>query len=238
MNKQIIHGDCLEVLSKLPKVKMIFADPPDNLKVKYDGYVDYRADYYEWLYSVIEAALSKCEIFWLSHHSKHDIAIKQHLLHLDKSWGIRPFIWRFTFGQHRKTDCGYGYRGLLRIRKKGAIIYPDAILEPSARIAKYNDKRGNPDGRVPDDCWEFPRVCGTFKERRKWHPNQHPEALLRRIVQFSCKPGDKVSDLFGGTGSMLRVWPNTTVIEISEKYCREMSRESGVPITNARLWVA
>ena len=37
---RIIHGDCLEVLPKLPAATMIFADPPDNLGCKYEGFVD------------------------------------------------------------------------------------------------------------------------------------------------------------------------------------------------------
>ena len=103
-----------------------------------------------------------------------------------------------------------------------AKLYPDAIRVESAR-QKMGDKRADPRGRVPDDVWEFPRVCGTFHERKKWHPNQHPKDLLRRMVLFSTKPGDLVVDLFAGTGNMLEVCKeldrDCIGIELSEFYC-------------------
>jgi len=51
LNK-IIKGDCLEILKKVPdnSVDMTFADPPFNLKKKYNGYKDsleFR-EYLEW----------------------------------------------------------------------------------------------------------------------------------------------------------------------------------------------
>lgn len=108
-------------------------------------------------------------------------------------------------------------------------LYPNAILVPSARQLKYKDKRANPQGRVPDDVWEFPRVCGTFKERRPWHPNQHPEALIERIVKLSCVPGDLVIDMFAGTGTVNRVCKRLGIdcigIEISEYYCEKIRNE-------------
>jgi len=110
-----------------------------------------------------------------------------------------------------------------------AKLYPDAIRVPSARQLKYNDKRANPKGRVPDDVWEFSRVCGTFKERRRWHPNQHPEALIERVVKFSTAPGDLVIDMFAGTGTVNRVCKRLgrpcIGIEISEFYCEQIIKE-------------
>lgn len=77
--------------------------------------------------------------------------------------------------------------------------------------------------------WEFSRVCGTFHERRDWHPNQHPEALIERIVKFSCAPGDLVVDMFAGTGTVNRVCRRLGIdcigIEISEEYCRRINHE-------------
>ena len=39
---QIIHGDCLKTMHDIPdnSVDMTFADPPFNLKKKYNGYRD------------------------------------------------------------------------------------------------------------------------------------------------------------------------------------------------------
>lgn len=224
---KIICGDCLEVLPKLPKAKMIFADPPDNLGMKYEGFIDKQDFYLMWLDEIIRISLLRCDIFWLSYyHAYHPTvwnALQNHRLF------ARQFIWRFTFGQHNKYDCGNGYRPIVRVKYPDATIYPDAIRIPSKRQTLYNDKRANPLGRVPDDVWEFSRVCGTFKERRQWHPNQHPEALIERIVKFSTAPGDLVIDMFAGTGTVNRVCKRLgrpcIGIEISKFYCEQITKE-------------
>ena len=48
----VIHGDCLEVMRSIPDdiVDITFADPPFNLKKKYNGYKDNKefTTYVEW----------------------------------------------------------------------------------------------------------------------------------------------------------------------------------------------
>lgn len=147
----------------------------------------------------------------------------------------RLFIWHFTFGQHRQKDCGNCYRPIFRIGQYD--WNTDAIRVPSDRQTKYNDKRADPRGRVPGDVWTFPRVCGTFKERRRWHPTQHPEALVERCILMSTKEGDLVIDPFLGSGTTLRVCQRLNRrcigIELSETYCQKVSEETGVPVVQA-----
>jgi site-specific DNA-methyltransferase (adenine-specific) len=50
---------------------------------------------------------------------------------------------------------------------------------------------------------QFPRVCGTFKERASWHGCQMPEQLLGRIVRECSNRDDLVLDPFGGSGTTL-----------------------------------
>jgi len=240
---RIICGDCLKILPLLSKATMIFADPPDNLGIKYEGFMDnWPSDlgYLDWLCRVTDAALDKSLIFWLSYNARWTAGLVHQLQSRHIPWqhlcSLRLFIWRFTFGQHNQNDCGNGFRPLLRFKSTddNAILYPDAIREPSARQTKYNDKRANPEGRVPDDVWEFPRVCGTFKERKKWHPCQHPKALLRRIVLFSTKPGDLVIDMFAGSGNLIEVCRETDRqfigIDISRFYCEQIAKEQDIKV--------
>lgn len=94
---------------------------------------------------------------------------------------------------------------------------------PSARQLIYKDKRANPIGKIPDDVWEFPRVCGNFKERLGDHPCQMPASLLERIIKTSSNKNDIVLDPFGGTGTTAfvakKLWRNYITMDISEKYC-------------------
>jgi len=237
---EIIHGDCLEVLRSLPYAKMIFADPPDNMGLKYKGFTDKwpsKDQYLNWLVETTRAALGKCDIFWLSYYFKWDFDLKvrlgNNLPFTLPSIDIKPYIWWYTFGQHNKHDNGSCFRPMLRFKDKDAKIYPDAIREPSARL-RQGDKRANPDGKGPGDVWdgvwEESRVCGSFKEKKKWHLNQHPEALIERMVTMSCVKGDLVIDLFAGTGTVNRVCKKLGIdcigIEISEYYCNEIEKEN------------
>jgi site-specific DNA-methyltransferase (adenine-specific) len=168
----------------------------------------------------------------LSYYWKHDVAIKHIIYNLQQqalpTLKVKTFIWRFTFGQHNKNDCGSGFRFLVRMTRTSAKIRPDNIREMSER-QRIGDKRASDAGRVPDDVWEFPRVVGNAYERKSWHPTQHPEALMQRIICFSTDPGDKVLDLYSGTGTTLRVCKrigrDCTGIEIDPLYCKNIERE-------------
>jgi site-specific DNA-methyltransferase (adenine-specific) len=56
-----------------------------------------------------------------------------------------------------------------------------------------------------EDTWYYPRVNGTFKERRGWHGCQMPEQILGRIIRACSRPGDLVLDPFAGSGTTLAV---------------------------------
>lgn len=231
---RIIHGDCMEALNLLPKAKMIFADPPDNLGLKYDEYRDKRPDYYQWLELLILKSLQKCDVFWLSYYWEHDLeikyAVRQILKHRHPSWSAKTFIWRYTFGQYRETDCASGYRYILRLTAPSCTLYPDAIRVASARMEIGDARAAGP--RVPDDVWDIPRVTGNSAERRSWHPTQHPEALMERIILFSTVAGDSILDLFNGTGTTLRVGirlhREVTGIEMSSEYAVTAAAENKV----------
>ena len=79
------------------------------------------------------------------------------------------------------------------------------------------------------DFWDFPRVVGNAKERRPWHPTQHPEALLERAIKLSTKEGDAVLDLFSGTGGVIRVCErigrSTVSVEVNALYCAKIKEE-------------
>lgn len=240
----IINGDCVNVLPRLPRARMVFLDPPDNLGVKYDSFDDQmnKEVYYVWLHHIIFAACKQAPIVWLSHYYRHTPELMQNLATYACHRELRLFLWRYTFGQHQQRDCGNGYRPILRISEPGVEWHTDAIRVPSARQMN-GDKRADPRGRVPDDVWEFSRVCGTFKERRSWALNQHPEALMERIIKLSCVPGYLVIDAFGHSFTTARVCRRLGIdcvsIEISPAYCRhgasELQTEVIIPPETGRI---
>jgi len=243
---RLIEGDVLEVLPSLPDFACCFMDPPDAIGLNHNGYKDRPRDgYLGWLAHVLESTIPLCGVTWLRYNAIWDLAVKHWAYHYvaDRSdLEIKPFVWTFTFGQNRNSDCGPGHRPILRFRKKGAPLYPDQIKVPSWREL-HGDKRAAEGGRVPLDAWtEFPRVVGNARERRPWHPTQHPEALVERAIKLSSREGDDVLDLFSGTGTVIRVCKrinrNTTSVELNPAYCMELVKEHGLEAKGNGMWAA
>jgi site-specific DNA-methyltransferase (adenine-specific) len=245
---RIFNGDSLEWLRADRRYDLIFADPPDNIGLKYDGYVDKVPDaqYYERLELLMHYAMQRCKVFWLSYYWRHDLELKRRAWSATRrnGWNAKTFIWRFTFGQHTDADCGSGFRYLLRLSAPSWKPDTTGIRVQSTRQA-IGDKRANPDGRVPDDVWEFdadgvwhefPRVTGNSEERREWHPTQHPEGVIERIMRLSL-PGlkGKALDCYGGTGTSLRVAKKLGVscdaIEIDMAYAQRIATEMGLAVS-------
>lgn len=55
-------------------------------------------------------------------------------------------------------------------------------------------------GKLPTDVWWHTIVPTTGREKTGY-PTQKPEGILRRIIQASSRPGDRVLDLFAGSGT-------------------------------------
>ena len=56
-------------------------------------------------------------------------------------------------------------------------------------------------GKLPTDVWWHTIVSPTGKEKTGY-PTQKPEAIVRRMVQASSRPGDWVLDFFAGSGTL------------------------------------
>ena len=219
---EVICGDSLQIVAAIPNIRMIFADPPDNTGMEYSGYNDCMPDYDKWLFALVLAGSRYSEVFWLSYFYRYQPVVYHAVSAMGELVNWHPFIWRFTFGQHRTTDCGSGYRPILRVSRPGITWNCDQIHVVSQR-QRNGDKRANAAGRVPDDVWEIPRVTGNSHERRTWISNQHPEKLIERMILMSTKPGDLVVDLFAGSGTVHRVCKrlgrDSISIDISQDYC-------------------
>ncbi|MEX2054721.1 MAG: DNA methyltransferase, partial [Candidatus Andersenbacteria bacterium] len=226
----LICGDVLEVLPTLGHFKCLIADPPDGIGLKYASFNDRitKSNYREFLRTGLRLSIAHADIAWWSFNAQWVFmvgSLVEDLLADNPDYEARLFIPSFTFGQNRKTDCGNGYRPLLRLKHKDCSIYPNAIKVPSWR-SEHGDKRAAPGGRVPLDHWpEFPRITGNCKERRPHHPTQLREGMIKRIVDFSTLPGESVCDCFSGTGTVLRAVNDRliTSIELDPFYCDKIA---------------
>jgi DNA modification methylase len=55
-------------------------------------------------------------------------------------------------------------------------------------------------GKLPTDVW-WHTIVPTAGREKTGYPTQKPEGILRRIVQASSRPGDRVLDFFAGSGT-------------------------------------
>jgi site-specific DNA-methyltransferase (adenine-specific) len=229
---QVIAGDCIEQLQKLPAgcVDLVFADPPFNIGYKYDVYDDQKSvsEYLDWSrqwMKEVQRVLAPSGTFWLAIGDDFVAELKV-LAHRDIGFHLRNWvIWYYTFGVHCTKKFTRSHTHLIYfVQDQESFTFNDAeIRVPSARQLVYGDKRANPQGRLPDDTWilrpqdvpesfqaegdtwYFPRVAGTFKQRAGFHGCQMPEQLLGRILTACSHPGDLVLDPFSGSGSTLVV---------------------------------
>lgn len=215
--------------------KMCFADPPDAIGLKYEGFIDKFTpkEYRDLLWDTFHA-ITRCEILWVSFNSNH-MNLVGHLLY-EMDWDldveVRWIIQEVTFGYCMQHDFSRCFRPMVRIMRKGAETYPDAVRIESER-QKMGDKRANPKGKIPPDVWTISRVTGNSKQRRAWHKTQLNEALYKRCILFSTKPGDRIADLYAGTGTMARASKDldlgVDLFDTSEFYCGKIAEEFGVP---------
>ena len=206
----IYCSDTLKLMPEWPdeSIDLVFTDPPYNIGYVYDNYRDDLPDdrYVMWC----EAWMRECQRLLKPEGSFYiaigdDFAAQLRLVGKKLGLHLRNWIiWSYTFGQNARTKFSRAHTHILYFTKdEKKFTFNDHLLRyPSARHTEYQDLRADPKGRLPNDVWdEFPRVCGTFKEREGHHGCQLPEALLIRIVLASSNPGDVVFDPLSGTGT-------------------------------------
>lgn len=268
-NNRLYHGDCLEGLARreAESVDLAFADPPFNIGYEYDVYDD-RQDaerYLDWSRqwgAAVYRVLKPAGTFWLAIGDEYAAELK---LIFQKELGFTCrnwVIWYYTFGVHCTKKFSRSHAHLFYF-VKDARHYTFNSLEvrvPSARQLVYADARADKNGRLPDDTWilrpqdlpegfqagedtwYFPRVCGTFKERKGWHGCQMPEQLLGRIIRACSNPGDVVLDPFAGSGTTLvaakKLGRHWLGFELSEHYAAQVqarldAAHEGQPLAGA-----
>jgi len=251
---QVLHGDCLEWLRKIPDntVDFIFTDPPYNLGKKYIGYTDDLEirEYFRW-----------CDQ-WIAELARvlkpgHTCAILniplwaiRHFLFMDSIlqfqnwivWDALAFpvrlimpahytILAFSKGEPRELPGLIGEAGQTDVPSA-----PRAFksLEPLAEgyclrsncVRTRQVARINDRGPLTDLWWDIHRL--KHNSRRVDHPTQLPPHLMYRLISIFTRQGEVVLDCFNGTGTTTlaahQLGRGYIGIEKSQKYC-DIARE-------------
>jgi modification methylase len=215
---EILVGDCLEEISKLPpaSVDLVFADPPYNLQLegalsrpdqsvvdavdddwdKFASFGDYDRFTRDWLTAVRRVMKPDATLFVIG--SYHNIFRVGTILQDLGFWILNDIVWR-------KANPMPNFRGRRFTNAHETMIW----AAPSASAKKYTFnyealKAGNEDCQVRSD-WFMPICTGGERlkdaQGRKTHPTQKPEALLGRVLLAASNPGDVVLDPFFGSGT-------------------------------------
>lgn len=247
---RVIEGDCLSVMRALvvpsQRFKLVFADPPFNWDVAYDGMRDDRPriDYLNWTREWVRAAvdlLTPDGSIVVNIPDDSVVHIHQTLTNLGltmQKW----IVWHYRFGQNTSSNFISSHVHVLYFSRDRRCFTRNmhAVLEESDRV-KYGDSRtqtkkeGVPGKRAPLDVWYgegFCRVQGNNRERWKpiidgqelKHHNQLPERYLRRVICAMTNPGDAVLDPFCGSGTTATIAASlgrpVVTIDQSALYCR------------------
>lgn len=210
---QIAHADCLEYLRDIPdeSVDVTFADPPFNLKKKYNSYWDnlevsqYVDWCHEWVRELVRVTKPTGSIFvhnipkWLSYYCQvlNEIADFRHWI-----------AWEATSTPLGKTLLPTHYGILFYAKDDSQLKFYD-VRYPHHRCRKCNTLRKDyggkknrlhPFGPLVSDVWtDLHRI--RHRTRRDRHPCQLPIPLMERIILMSTDEGDVVLDPFMGTGT-------------------------------------
>jgi site-specific DNA-methyltransferase (adenine-specific) len=233
LNK-ISHGNCLELFKGIPdsSIDVTFADPPFNLKKKYNSHKDKLelTDYLDWcerwIAEMVRVTKPTGSIFlhnipkWLTYYAAT----------LNKLADFKHWIsWDAPTAPMGKTlqPAHYGilyYAKDSKLNKFFEIRYPHKRCRKCGYLYKdYGGKKAglHPFGPLVSDVWtDIHRV--KHNKYRDDHPCQLPIHLLERVILMSTDEGDIILDPFSGTGTTAiaakRLGRNFIGFELDKEY--------------------
>lgn len=254
---RITQGDCLTLLRQVPdnSIDVTFADPPFNLRKKYNSTNDrlalqeYLAWCELWLSEMVRVTKPTGSIFvhnipkWLTYYAAflNKIAYFRHWI----SWDAP------TSPMGKTLQPGhYGilfYAKDLNQNKFYEIRYPHKRCRKCGYLHKdYGGKKGllHPFGPLLSDVWtDIHRI--KHNKYRDEHPCQLPIHLLERIILMSTDEGDIVLDPFSGTGTTAiaakRLGRKYIGFELDEEYVRISEKRLRQEEPNSKIgnaWVS
>ena len=116
---------------------------------------------------------------------------------------LNELIWAYDYGAKTPQALADEARHDPRVREEPRRA-TGSTRRPSTASPTWRPGSSPPEkaarGKLPTDVWWHTIVPTTGREKTGY-PTQKPEGILRRIVQASSRPGDRVLDFFAGSGT-------------------------------------
>ena len=154
---------------------------------------------------------------------------------LDEVFGrdafLNEIIWAYDFGGRARDRWPAKHDTILvYVRTPGAHFFDQDAVE---RIPYLAPGLVGPEkaarGKLPTDVW-WHTIVPTAGKEKTGYPNQKPEGILRRIVQASSRPGDRVLDFFAGSGTT-----GAAAAQLGRRFVLIDNNAEAVEIMRARL---
>ena len=115
---------------------------------------------------------------------------------------LNEVIWAYDYGGRARNRWPAKHDTILvYVKQIGAHLFDQDRIERVPYLAPGlvgPEKAAR--GKLPTDVWWHTIVSPTGREKTGY-PTQKPEGVLRRVLQPSSRPGDRVLDFFAGSGT-------------------------------------
>ena len=214
--KRLYNEDCITGAKKYIKddsVDLIITDPPYGIKGEslhkhynrdenkvLDGYIEVaQEDYAEFTENWIEQAERVLRpggsIYIVSGYTN-----LRHILNALAATSLKEInhiIWKYNFGVYTKNKYISSHYHILFYEKPGGVRTFNKYTRYGSGEYSADNKSMNYSDR--EDVWSIKR---EFKKGQVKNKNQLPIELLKKIILYSSKEGDRVCDFFlGGFGT-------------------------------------
>jgi DNA modification methylase len=216
LNSRLINDDCLTTLKEIPNnsIDFCFADPPYNLKKKYDRWDDdlESVEYFAWcdqwlseLYRVLKPnrTLAVLNIpLWAARHFQHLNSFAKFQSWI--AWDALGFPVRMIMPAHYSIICfSKGEPRCLPCytdnRSEGFAALKEFYCLRASCLAKRNKLAVTDQTEATDLWYDIHRI--KHNSRRVDHPCQLSPTLMRRLYEAFTKPDEMILDCFNGAGT-------------------------------------
>jgi DNA modification methylase len=241
-DSRLLLGDCLEKLASIPNdsVDFCFADPPYNLKKKYDRWDDALelVNYFSWcdqwlgeLCRILKPGRTLAVMnipHWAARHYQH---LAERMVFQDWiAWDGLSFPVRLIMPAHYAILCfskgqarplpGFNQHSPPTERTTELSAIMDTFCSRPNCVGSRTSRRVVDSAPVTDLWVDIHRL--KHNSRRVDHPCQLPPRLMRRLLEMYTAPGELVLDCFDGAGTTTLVAHQMDRrflgIELSEQY--------------------
>lgn len=224
MFNQIITGDCIAELNRLPEgiARLVVADPPyynvllnEDWDTAWKSEQEYLAWSQEWIEAAMRVLLPGGLLYCFGQLGKREHVMLHLMSQATQKHSFQDLIiWDRAVGYNDRRDSFTpAYEMILLLHKEGEVYfdkdvvrepYPPAIIEQYMKDKRYKNPEARREhlrkGKYATNLWRIPSLKGASREK-VGHPSQKPEALIERIIQSSSREGDLVIDPFLGSGT-------------------------------------